>query len=290
VDDSTTQDGKNLISFNKNEMFPQFFNFTDSMNFFQLCLFFIACFLIYIIIGILTINGVWSFKDRAKFNLVTNGFSAVLPLIFSVIVGSIIVTAWKYQNDADYQATREANDVGDIYVMVFDLNYDAPRIRHLMHEYANNVINIEWPLMRKSIKPTSGWSYLVEMQYIISNFKPVDLKDKILLNRIQNVFSDLLDARRKRIAASLNNIPFVIYILLFFICAFIIFFNFFLGIHPWTQGILLTCLSIPIALCIVVIIALDCPFRTQIRIDPDEMIRVVELMKRGKKKNFLKNQ
>ena len=260
-------------------MYPQFFNFTDKMNFFQLCLFFIACFLVYITIGILTINSIWSYKDRAKFNLVTNGFSAVLRLIFSVIVGSIIVSAWKYQNDADYQATREANNVGDIYVMVPDLNYDAPQIRHLMYEYANNVITVEWPLMRKSIKPTSGWRYLVEMQKIISNYKPLDLKDKILLNQIQNIFSDLLDARRKRIAASLNNIPFVIYILLFFICAFIIFFNFFLGINPWTQTILLTCLSIPIALCIVVIIALDCPFRTQIRIDPYEMKRVVDLMK-----------
>jgi len=260
-------------------MFPRFFNFTDRMNFFQLCLFFIACFLIYIIIGILTINGIWSYKDRAKFNLVTNGFSAVLPLIFSVIVGSIIVTAWKYQNDADYQSTREANDVADIYVMAPDLDYSTLKIRHLMYEYANNVIEVEWPLMRKTIKPTSGLSYLVETQNIISNCKPMNLKDKILLNRIQNVLSDLLDARRKRIAASLDNIPFVIYILLFFICAFIIFFNFFLGINPWIQALLLTCLSIPITLCIVVIIALDCPFRTQIRIDPIEMQRVEELMK-----------
>lgn len=109
--------------------------------------------------------------------------------------------------------------------------------------------------MLKSIKPTSGWSYLVEMQHMISNYRPVDLKDKILLNQIQNIFSDLLDTCRKRIAAALNNIPFVI----------IIFFNFFLGNHPWTQGILLTCLFIAIAL--------DCAFQTQIRINPDEMKR-----------------
>jgi hypothetical protein len=128
------------------------------------------------------------------------------------------------------------------------------------------------------MKPTSGWNYLINIQKIITDCKPKSLQDNILVNNIQRKFTQLLDARRKRIAASLNNIPFVIYILIFFISAFLIFFTFFFGLNKWTHMLFCFCLSVLISLCIVVIIALDCPFRTQIRIDPIEMQRVNKLI------------
>jgi len=260
-------------------MYPQFFNFTDKMSFFQLVLFFLACFIVYIVCGILIMEKVWPPKAREEFNDVISGFSVVLGIIFAVIVGSVIVAVWQYQDKADNVATQEADYVGDLFQMAPNTGLlDSPRLRTLLVQYSKNVIDVEWPLMRKSMKPTSGWNYLINIQKIITDCKPKSLQDNILVNNIQRKFTQLLDARRKRIAASLNNIPFVIYILIFFISAFLIFFTFFFGLNKWTHMLFCFCLSVLISLCIVVIIALDCPFRTQIRIDPIEMQRVNKLI------------
>jgi len=261
-------------------MFPGFFNFTDRMNFLQLCLFFIACFLIYILLGVYSIGWVWSRESREKKNDVVNGFTGVLGLIFAVLVGSVIVTAWQYQDRADTDSSKEADAVGDLYQMAPNLGErESIYVKSRLRDYAKNVIEVEWPLMRKTIKPTSGWSYLFEIRSTIANYTPPSTKNSILLNNMEKKFNELLDARRQRIQSSLYSIPFVIYILLFFVSAFIIFFNMFLGLPYWLHVMFLSCLSIPISLCIVVIIALDLPFRTQIRINPDEMQRVLKLLK-----------
>jgi len=261
-------------------MFPRFFNFTDRMNFLELTLFFVGCFLVYILLGVLVLGKIWKPEFREKNNDIVAGFSVILGIIFAVIVGSVIVAAWGYQDIADKVSTTEADAVGDLFQMAPNTGLvESQRIKPVLIAYAENVIEVEWPLMRKSIKPVSGWNYLIEIQNIITNLVPSNVKESILLNNMQTKMSELLDARRKRIQSSLNNIPFVIYTLIFFISAFLIFFTFFFGISPWTHILFCTSLAILISLCIVVIIALDCPFRTQIRIDPIEMERVLKLIK-----------
>lgn len=72
---------------------------------------------------------VWPPKAREEFNDVVSGFSVVL----AVIVGSVIVAAWQYQDNADNVATQEADFVGDLFQMAPNTGLiDSPKLRTLL--------------------------------------------------------------------------------------------------------------------------------------------------------------
>jgi hypothetical protein len=151
-----------------------------------------------------------------------------LPVSWGLFVGSVIVTDWQYQDKADTDSSKEADAVGDLYQM-------APNLEE--REITTARLCQEWPLMRKTIKPNSGWSYLFEIRST-----PPSTKNSILLNNMEKKL-------RQRIQSSLSTT--------FPLSSILIFFNMFLGLPYWLHVTFLSCLSIPISLCIVVIIALS---------------------------------
>jgi hypothetical protein len=88
---------------------------------------------------------------REKNNDIVAGFSVILGIIFAVIVGSVIVAAWGI---ADKVSTTEADAMGDLFKGLVESQPIKPLL-----------IDVEWPLMRKSIKPVSGWNRDSEYHY-----------------------------------------------------------------------------------------------------------------------------
>ena len=85
----------------------------------------------------------------------------------------------------------------------------------------------------------------------------------------------IYDDRRQRINYSVNNVNYLIYVLIFVLSAIIMLICIFFGVaRPWTHFGLCALLALVFSLIISTIVALDWPYRTQITVEPTELARV----------------
>jgi hypothetical protein len=146
-------------------------------------------------------------------------------------------------------------------------------IRNALQKYVRVVIDVEWPIQRQGVTPNQGWIPLRDLATAIATIRPRSSGEAVIEAELLKSWNQLYDARSSRLSAVQGHVPGVIWYIVFFGAAITTAYTYFFGFESFGLHLAMTAtVAATLALVIVMIIALDWPFRGQVSVSPDPFI------------------
>jgi hypothetical protein len=136
------------------------------------------------------------------------------------------------------------------------------------------VINEEWPTQRRGKMPNQGWEALRRLHVAIVTMQPRNLGEAVIEAELLKTLNELYRARESRLSAVQGHIPVVIWWIILLGGAIVTCYTYLFGFHDLRMHLVMTAaVAASLALVVVLIIALDWPFRGEVSISPDAFIK-----------------
>jgi hypothetical protein len=205
------------------------------------------------------------------------GFTvAIISVVYAVLLAFIAIETWESYTTADDIVQSEADYVGSIYRDTQGLPAQMGQdIRGDLQEYVHTVIEQEWPIQREGRMPEQGWEPLRRLHIAIVKMQPQTLGESVIQAELLRTLNELYRARESRLSAAEGHIPGVIWWIIFLGGAIVTGYTYLFGFHDLRMHMVMTAaVAASLALVVVLIIALDWPFRGEVSIAPAAFIKV----------------
>ena len=213
---------------------------------------------------------------RRRHNDVAGFIIAIIGVVYAVLLAFIAVAAWANFDNANRVVQQEANLVDNLYRDAIAIPEPArSAVREDIKQYLRLVIDEEWPAQRQHKADTSGWVAIEKLQSAVAALDPKTLGQSVVEAEMLKTLNDLYSARRTRLLAASDGIPNTIWSILVLGGVITIAFSFFFGMHSMVMHYAMTgTLAASLALVMVLIVALDWPFRGEVSISPEAFTTV----------------
>lgn len=204
------------------------------------------------------------------------GFTvAIISVTYAVLLAFIAIATWESYTRADDIVQSEADFLGSIYRDTQGLPAEMGKdIRADLHAYVDIVINQEWPQQRAGDIPSAGWEPLHKLHSAIATMHPADLGESVIEAELLKTLNELYRARASRLSAAAGHIPDVVWWIILFGGAITTGYTFLFGFHSLGMHTVMTAsVAASLALVVVLIMALDWPFRGAVSITPQAFIQ-----------------
>jgi amino acid transporter len=225
-------------------------------------------------LGLVLFHRLIHVEVRRAHNELTGFIVAVISVTYAVLLAFIAIATWESFTQSEDIVDREADAVGSIYRDTLGLAPEtAQEIRSDIRVYTDSVINQEWPIQQAGEVPTQGWEPLRKIHSAIVMIHPANAGEAVLEAELLKTLNTLYSARGSRLSAVQGHIPEVIWWVIFFGGALTTGFTFIFGFHDIRMHLLTTAaVSTSLALVVVLIIALDWPFRGKVSVSPEAFV------------------
>ncbi|HTQ34650.1 MAG TPA: hypothetical protein VMI30_10790 [Stellaceae bacterium] len=200
------------------------------------------------------------------------GFSiAIISVVYAVLLAFIAVATWEAFADAERIVQEEAGYIGNLYRDTdgFPEAVGAP-MRATLRQYTNTVIDEEWPTQEKGEIPTAGWASLHKLHRLLVAFRPATMGEQVIEAEFLRTLNDLYKARETRLTAAAGHVPPVIWWIIFISGALTTGFTYLFGFSSFRMHLAMTgAVAASLALVVVLIVALDWPFRGEVSVSSD---------------------
>jgi hypothetical protein len=137
------------------------------------------------------------------------------------------------------------------------------------------VIEQEWPEQQKGDPPTAGWEPLYRLHAAIVTLHPQTMGEQVVEAELLKVLNDLYGARANRLSAIEGHIPDAVWWLILLGGMITTGYMYLFGFHDFRMHLVMTAaVSASLALVVVLIMALDWPFRGEVSISSDAFVKV----------------
>jgi hypothetical protein len=204
------------------------------------------------------------------------GFTvAIISVTYAVLLAFIAIATWESYIRAEDIVQSEADFVGSIYRDTQGLPAEMGRdIRADLQDYIGIVIHQEWPIQRAGETPSEGWRPLHKLHSAIATMRPADLGESVIEAELLKTLNELYRARASRLSAAAGHIPDVVWWIILFGGAITTGYTYLFGFHSFGMHLVMTAsVAASLALVVVLIMALDWPFRGEVSISPDAFIQ-----------------
>jgi hypothetical protein len=203
------------------------------------------------------------------------GFTiAVIGVLYAVLLAFIAIATWESFSKASDIVENESDFAGGIYLDTQGLpQAKGQPIREAVARYVSVVINDEWPIQRAGKTPDQGWKPLRELNTAIATIQPQNLGEAVIQAELLKTRNELYQTRSSRLSADQGHVPGVVWWIVFFGAAITTGYTYFFGYQNFGMHVAMTgTLAATLALVVVLIVALDWPFRGKISVTPDPFI------------------
>jgi Protein of unknown function (DUF4239) len=203
------------------------------------------------------------------------GFTiAIISVLYAVLLAFIAIATWESFSRASDIVENESDYAGGMYLDTAGLpDAKGLEIRKALEKYVSVVINVEWPIQRQGITPDQGWIPLRDLATAIATIHPQTSGEAVIEAELLKSWNELYDARSSRLSAVQGHVPGVIWCIVFFGAAITIAYTYLFGFENFALHLAMTAIvAATLALVIVMIIALDWPFRGEVSVSPDPFI------------------
>lgn len=224
------------------------------------------------LLGLVVSSRVLHLEIRRKHNEFAGFNSALVGVIFAVLLAFIAVAAWESFDKASGTAAIEASLAGDLFR---DANLmPEPQRTQLMsdmRDYVQIVLFKEWPEMAKGAPiGDEGWTPLNKFHRTLSQIAESNPVQLAMLGEALQRLNSLYDARRNRLLAAQDHIDPSVWWVLIIGTVITIGFTYLFGMESFPIHLLMTgVVAGSLALVLVLIIAFDYPFRGEVQVAPD---------------------
>jgi hypothetical protein len=204
------------------------------------------------------------------------GFTvAIISVTYAVLLAFIAIATWESYTRAEDIVQSEADFVGSIYRDTQGLPADMGKdIRADLRDYVDIVIQREWPAQRNGEMPSEGWKPLHKLHSAIATMHPADLGESVIEAELLKTLNELYRARASRLSAAAGHIPDVVWWIILFGGAITTGYTYLFGFHSLGMHMVMTAsVAASLALVVVLIMALDWPFRGEVSISPSAFIQ-----------------
>lgn len=212
---------------------------------------------------------------RRAHNELTGFTVAVISVTYAVLLAFIAIATWESFSRSEGIIDREADCVGSIYRDTQGLPPAmGAQIRTDIRRYTDTVIHEEWPEQQIGIVPDQGWTPLRDVHSAIVLMHPATRGEAVIQAELLKTLNMLYSARNSRLSAVQGHIPIIIWWVIFFGGAVTVGFTYLFGFHDFRMHLVTTtAVSTSLALVVVLIIALDWPFRGKVSVSPDAFVK-----------------
>jgi len=213
-------------------------------------------------IGFLTFRKVWPAEPRVAHNDIAGYISAIVGIVYGVLVASIALVALGNYDAAKNTVDAEASLVETAFVDAKALPAPTgPLMREALYGYVDSVTKVEWPEMQRGVAPSAARAPLYGMTQTLARFTPRDTREQIYLQEAVGTVDQLLAARRTRLFAAHPYISPVIWRFLVTSSVFTMVMTFLFGVkNHWAHLIMCCLLASTMGIIFSLIIAVDEPF------------------------------
>jgi len=228
------------------------------------------------------LHRLWRFDSRTKLNEVAGFLIAVVGVVYAVLLASIAILVLERHQRADVAVEAEAGEVSNLFGTSVGLPPEiALHMRSVITDYANTVIEDEWPEMTSGVPPESGWQdkgweKVSALRELLLGSNPTEEVHTIAVERSLEQIDELADARRDRIFTTGSGLAGLVWAVVTAGGAITVGLGLFFGLPSWRGHLLMVdMLSLSIALVFVLIIAMDRPFVGESGVTAKPFLRVM---------------
>jgi hypothetical protein len=224
--------------------------------------------------GLLLVHRLVHVKVRRAHNDLAGFTIAVIGVLYAVLLAFIAIATWESFSKASDIVEAESDYAGGIYLDTQGLSQaKGEKIRDAVDRYVRVVINDEWPIQRLGKVPDQGWKPLRELATAIATIQPQNPGEAVIEAELLRAWNELYQTRSSRLSAVEGHIPGVIWWIVFFGAAITTGYTYLFGFENFGMHLVMTAtMAATLSLVIVLIIALDYPFRGEISVTPDPFI------------------
>lgn len=157
----------------------------------------------------------WPAERRIPHNDITGWQISVLGTTYAVIVGFMLFAAWADYRAADMNADRESSCLINLYWSASGLP-DAQRVqvRKLALEYAETIINDEWPAMAEDRISHQASDVMQRLWAAVSQSQSLNASQQVSLEHTMGELGQITEHRRIRQLQSQSTLPTILWIVL----------------------------------------------------------------------------
>ncbi len=226
----------------------------------------------------------WHSESRTRLNEVAGFLIAVVGVIYAVLLASIAILVLERHQRAELAVEIEAGQLSDLFVTANGLpNAATSQLRELIRDYANTVVDEEWPKMVQSAPEGAwqdkGWELTDSIDKLLTSIEPTTESQKVVLGAALSQFDDVSDARRERLFTTGSGIAAVVWAVVIAGGVVTVSLALFFGLPSWRGHLLMAnMLALSIALVFVLIIAMNRPFVGDSGVTPEPFQRAMARM------------
>src|SRR5919112_5811480 len=229
---------------------------------------------------------------RKEHNDVAGFIYAVLGVIYAVLLALVVIATWEDFGRANVTVETEANALAEIFWLAYALPEPEGReLQVLCRSYAEEVVNVGWPLMEQGKTPSlersqessRAWVLIDDIRATIQGYEPRTVAEQEIYAEGLDQVQRLADARRMRLVQAEESLPTVLWVVLIVGGIVVVVFAYLFGMeNTGAHALMVASLAGVIALVLYTIGAMDHPFSGGARVGPEAFELVLERFKTSK--------
>ena len=231
------------------------------------------------VIGLAIVQRLVPATIRKEHNDVAGFIYAVLGVIYAVLLALVVIATWEELGRARITVEAEANALAEIFWLAHQLPQPEGReLQELCRSYAEEVVNVGWPLMEQGKTPSlersqetsRAWVLIDDIRATIQGYEPRTAAGEALYAEGLDQVQRLADARRTRLVVVEEGLPTVLWVVLIVGGIVVVGFAYLFGMdNTGAHALMVVALAGVIALVLYTIAAMDHPFTGAARVGPE---------------------
>jgi hypothetical protein len=231
------------------------------------------------IVGLMLVQRLVPATIRQENNDVAGFIYAVLGVIYAVLLALVVIATWEEFGRARVTVEAEANALAEIFWLAHQLPEPEGReLQELCRSYAEEVVNVGWPLMEQGRTPSlersqetsRAWVLIDDIRATMQGYEPRTAAGEQLYAEGLDQVQRLADSRRTRLVVAEESLPTVLWVVLIVGGIVVVGFAYLFGMeNTGAHALMVVALAGVIALVLFTIAAMDHPFIGGARIGPE---------------------
>ena len=225
----------------------------------------------------LAVRSLLSLELRRRHNDVAAAIFSVIGVTFAVLLAFVAMVVWEHYYAAKATSYAEAGFVRDVYFVSLGFSDpDKSLLRDGILGYVDTVVSVEWPAQARGLSVASKSAWLNKLNAIAADLKPAGTADDIRQAMLSQSLMRLSDAREQRLMAADTTVPAVVWIVTLIGGALTVAFASLLGVPSLGMHLAMSAaMAISGTLVLIMIIALNNPFRGDFRVSAEPFEQVI---------------
>lgn len=215
------------------------------------------------------LNRVWPWDKRHAHNDIIGWQLSILGTTYAVILGFMLYTVWTDFGAAEVNADNEANSLANLYRLAKGLpEQQRGQIQTLARDYADTVINNDWPEMAADRRPEVSQTINQDMWKVLISVKTASPTELLAEDHSISELSEMSEHRRIRLLQNAFRLPTVLWcVLIIGGVVTIASASMFGSANTFLHTLQVFAFSLLIALALVAVADIDRPFQGSVHVN-----------------------